>query len=64
MTRTYTSTVVPCTHCGVELKWDELRFLWSDRDFLDHGGHYAAIRPEDEPRYWQAMKHADLRKGK
>jgi Fe-S-cluster containining protein len=54
MSSDYTETVVSCATCGKELSDAEIRFLWSDVDFLDHGDHYAT--PSDEPAYWRVAR--------
>jgi Fe-S-cluster containining protein len=56
MTETYTETVVRCGRCGAELKDDEIRFLWSDVDFMEHGDHYACIDPEHEQAYFRKAR--------
>ena len=62
MARKSMETVVPCGRCGVKLQEREVRFLWSDVDFLEHWSdvehewHKIYIRPEDEPTYWAVAK--------
>ncbi len=56
MAQNSTETVVSCGVCSVKLSEDEVRFLWTDVDFLQHGDHYVSIRPEDEPTYWEVAK--------
>ena len=48
--------IVPCGTCGAKLTTAEVLFLWSDADFLEHGGHTVHIMPEDEPTYWAVAK--------
>ena len=48
--------LIPCGHCGVPLFEDEIRFLWSDVDWLEHGDHYASVRDEDFRAYVYVAK--------
>jgi hypothetical protein len=63
MTSNYTETIVPCGACGKELKDEEIRFLWSDVDFLDHDGHWAFIDKADEPTYYARAKALQAARG-
>ena len=53
---TYTAPVVSCSRCGRELSDEEIRFLWLDKDWLDHGDHYAVVAEEQLPVYFDKAK--------
>lgn len=46
--------VIPCGACGAALTDAEIRFLWSDVDFLHHGpdGHRVHIDERNERDYF------------
>ena len=50
---------IPCAVCGAALTDAEIAFLWTDVDWLDHGGtgdHYASVAPRDREAYFVHAK--------
>lgn len=50
------AVIIPCSVCDEPLTDDEILFLWSDQDFLQHGDHYAGVAPEHSRAYYAKAK--------
>lgn len=49
-------SVVRCGRCGRDLSDSEIRFLWSDIDWLEHHEHRVWIDRRDEPNYYATAR--------
>ena len=52
MTPNYTDPMVSCGVCHAQLKDDEVRFLWTDTDWLYHAGHRVWVPRDQEQSYY------------